>query len=343
MRFLVIGTNFISDLFADAVSRLRALGADCAVTAVLSRREETGRAFLEKNALRGKIALDPEGAYGLFRDGAFDGVYVASPNICHEAQSVYFLERGVPVLCEKPAALSPESLGRIGAAAKRGGAVFMEAMRPTHDPALYRIKRTLGGIGPIRSAHLEFSQYSSRYGRYLSGERVNTFDPAMGNSALGDLGVYALAVAVALFGGEIDVAGASALRLSNGFEASGAAILSPCGGDGFVCTASWSKVCRQAAPSVILGEGGSVTVDRLSEPREAFLGRPDGSREVIDLAAAPNNMIYEIADFMSFAGDSAAPGALAGGEARQSAESHFAASEALARLVSKIRLAQGER
>ena len=40
MRFLVIGTNFISDLFADAIARLRALGADVSIGAVLAYSRE---------------------------------------------------------------------------------------------------------------------------------------------------------------------------------------------------------------------------------------------------------------------------------------------------------------
>ena len=339
MRFLVIGTNFISDLFADALRRLRERGVEASVGTVLSRREETGRAFIEKNALEAEIACDPDGAFALFERGAFDAAYVASPNVCHEAQSVFFLERGVPVLCEKPAALSAESLMRMGEAAKRGRAVFMEAMRPTHDAALAAICRAVGEIAPVRSAHLEFSQYSSRYDRHIAREAVNTFEPAMGNSALGDLGVYALAVAQALFKEELAVGAASAARLANGFEASGAAILT---GSGFVCTASWSKVCRQAAPSVILGERGSITIDRLSEPRNVRLTRPDGTSESLVPDAAENNMIFEIADFIAAVRGASARDILADapglGEDRC-----FADSLARVRLVEQIQLAQGDR
>ena len=292
MRFLVIGTNFISDLFADAIRRLHADGIDAAIGAVLSRRAETGRAYLERcgaayvpAAGEENVACDPEAAEGLRLRGAFDAVYVASPNVCHESQSVFFLERGVPVLCEKPAALTPASLAKIGAAAKSGGAVFMEAMRPTHDPVLRAICQAIGEIAPVRSAHFEFSQYSSRYDRFLAGERVNTFDPSMGNSALYDLGVYALADALALFGEPTFVTGAVS-RLENGFEASGAA----------------------AAPSVILGEHGAITIDRLSEPKDVQIRRGRGGFEPLGIEPAENNMVYEIADFIAAAKGEASAG-----------------------------------
>ena len=123
-------------------------------------------------------------------------VYIASPNALHIPQSEYFLGHGINVLCEKPAAADEISLEAAIAAAERSGAVFAEAMRPAHDPAIARIRSALGEIGPIRSARFEFTQYSSRYDRFLAGERVNTFDRTLGNAALLDLGVYAISLSL---------------------------------------------------------------------------------------------------------------------------------------------------
>lgn len=292
MRFLVIGTNFISDLFADAIART----PGASVAAVLSRREESGRAFCAKNAIDAAVVTDLAAAYGLWRDGAFDAAYVASPNALHERQSAFFLERGIHVLCEKPAATSVASLERILDAASRGGAVFMEAMRPTHDPVLGDIRHAMQSeLGELRAAHLEFSQYSSRYDRFRAGEAVNTFDPAMGNSALYDLGVYPIAVAQALFGSPLAVQGACA-HLENGFEACGAALFTY---PTFVCTLSWSKVAKNAVPSAILGERGAITIDRMSEPRAVQLRRGTGEMEPLGVESAENNMVFEIADFIA--------------------------------------------
>ena len=298
MNFLVIGTNFISDLFAEALAVLRERGAETKIGAVLSRRRETGRAFIERNSLdpATHVATNLSSAYRLFEAGAFDAAYVASPNVCHAEQSTFFLDRGVPVLCEKPAATSVAELERVFAASARSGAVFMEAMRTVHEPIMTRFSDSLSLISPIRSARLEFSQYSSRYDRFLAGEKVNTFDPAMGNSALADLGVYTIAAAQTIFGEPTSIAGASAARLENGFEASGAAIFEY---PGFVCTLSWSKVCRQSAPSAILGERGAITIDRLSEPREVRMIRDGKDESMYSINAKDNNMIYEIAEFIT--------------------------------------------
>lgn len=93
-------------------------------------------------------------------------------------------------------------------------------------------------------ARLEFSQYSSRYARFLAGEPVNTFNPAMGNAALLDLGVYALSCALMLFG-EPEAISPRSVFLENGFEAAGsAAFVYP----GFLCNITIQRSARARLP-----------------------------------------------------------------------------------------------
>lgn len=289
-NFLVVGTNFISDNFADAVSRLDGVG----ISAVLSRRRETGEAFAARCGGDAAVFTSADEACAAYADGAFDAVYIASPNALHIPQSVRFLERGINVLCEKPAASDEVSLGEALSAAEQSGAVFAEAMRPAHDPAIGEIRRALGEIGPIRSARLEFTQYSSRYDRFLAGERVNTFDRTLGNAALLDLGVYAISCALMLFGEPQGETISRSAFLGCGFEASGTALLSY---PDFVLSVVYSKVCASGQPSVIVGERGSIEIDRLSEPKKVVLKLRGGGRELCP-NAVPNNMVYEIADFV---------------------------------------------
>lgn len=335
-RFLVVGTNFISDNFADAVARFdRACGVyegttdipGAQISAVLSRKAETGKAFAHRNSLDAVTVCTLEEAAQLYGEGGFDGAYIASPNSLHVEQSVFFLERGIPVLCEKPAAADLRSFGRITEAAEKGKALFMEAMRPAHDPAMDMIRQAVEKIAPVRMARLEFSQYSSRYDRFLSGERVNTFDPAMGNAALLDLGVYAIACALMLFGEPEEIT-SNSLFLENGFEAAGtSAFVYP----GFLCNINYSKVCETASPSVILGEKGAVTIDRLSEPRDVRIRMgKSGEFEPMELLAPENNMIYEIADFVGICTGT-----------KEDSGSHLRLSRAQCDIIEKICLKTG--
>ena len=336
-RFLVVGTNFISDNFAKAVAAVNtaaicgngevtarssapsfrsdlapaditetafrptlnnnAVAHPAQITAVLSRKDETGRAFCEKHSLDAAVVNTLDEALALYQNDVFDAAYIASPNCCHEEQSVFFLSHGIDVLCEKPVAACAESLGRMLDAAKEGGAHLMEAMRPAHDGAIAKIREAIAQIAPVRSARLEFSQYSSRYDRHLAGEKVNTFDPQMGNAALLDLGVYAVCDALLLFGTPDEKIASRSVFLGNGFEAAGTAVLTF--GDALV-SISYSKVCEAAVPSTILGEKGAVTIDRLSEPKDVRLrlGKT-GDFTPVELCAPTNNMVFEIADFIA--------------------------------------------
>ena len=143
--FLIVGTNFISDNFTDAVRRLDGVG----ISAVLSRRKETGEAFAARSGAE-RVFTSLDEACAAYEEGAFDAVYIASPNALHIPQSEYFLGHGINVLCEKPAAADEISLEAAIAAAERSGAVFAEAMRPAHDPAIAQIRSALGEIGYAR-------------------------------------------------------------------------------------------------------------------------------------------------------------------------------------------------
>ena len=77
-------------------------------------------------------------------------------------------------------------------------------------------------LGTLRHATFDFCQYSSRYDRFLAGEHVNAFDPALSNAAVMDVGVYAAAVMVYLFGAPLPGGiSATSTFLHNGMEGSG--------------------------------------------------------------------------------------------------------------------------
>jgi len=334
-RFLVIGTNFISDNFAKAVAAVNsaatlgfteksevcrptfrsdlnpeditdtyfeptlfgvAVGHDCKITAVMSRKNETGTAFCQKHSLDARVVNTLEEAVALYDEGVFDAAYVASPNLCHEEQSVFLLKHGISVLCEKPIATSVDGYRLMREAADNSGAHLMEAMRPAHDGVIEKIRTLIKEISPIRTAHFEFSQYSSRYDRFKNGENVNTFNPEMGNSALFDLGVYAVADALLLFGKPESVKYDSVF-LENGFECSGNMIFTY---NGMTLSVTYSKVSEGINPSAINGENGAITIDRLSEPKVVKIRRgKKGEPEDIDFVPTQNNMVFEISDFIS--------------------------------------------
>ena len=92
VRYGTIGTNYITDLFANGASVCK----DLAYEAVYSRRQETGRAFADKYGVK-KVYTDLE---EMAEDPEIDGIYIASPNCFHRDQALLMLEHGKHVLCE---------------------------------------------------------------------------------------------------------------------------------------------------------------------------------------------------------------------------------------------------
>lgn len=290
MRFAVIGTNFISDRFAEAVNLASLDGYDVKIGAVYSRKSDTGNAFASRHGIE-KVYTDYD---AMLNGGDIDAVYVASPTLLHAEHSIKAMLNGYDVLCEKMMAHTLESFYEMKNAAIRSGRVLIEAMRPDFDPALEVIKAALPKLGKIRRAHLEYCQYSSRYDRFLKGELTNAFNPKMHNSALADIGIYPLHLCVSLFG-EPDSLTAKSVFLHNGFEGEGSILMRY---SEMIATVTYSKITESVNPSVIEGEGGSLTVDRINAPTKITLHLR--GEKPIELPYVPpkNNMKEEIIAFI---------------------------------------------
>ena len=285
LKIGIVGTNFISDWFSEA-SRL-VDGVE--LWAVYSRKLDTGKRFADKYGI--KKVYDDYDAF-LSQSGV-DGVYVASPTICHKEHSIRALEQGKAVLCEKMICESLDSFLEAAEFSRKSEVPFVEAMRPVFDPAYDTVRKFMGEIGEIRGASLVYCQYSSRYDKFKAGVVENAFNTEMKNSALADIGIYPLSMAVSLFGEPSDIISRSVF-LSNGFEGSGRAFLNY---GGFSATVSYSKINDSIAPSVIEGEKGSIFIDVVRSPESVRLVMRDGTERTERFTAKPTNMFYEIAAF----------------------------------------------
>lgn len=286
LKLGIVGTNFVSDWLAEAAAALPGVR----VTAVCSRAAATGEAFAQKHGgLR--VFTDYE---AFLADPEVEAVYIASPNFAHREQSVRAARAGRHILCEKVIATNRREFEEMRAAAAEAGVVLMEAMRPVYDPALELVRRNLPRVGTLRRATLEYCQYSSRYDRFLAGEHMNAFDPSLSNAAIMDIGVYCVATCAALFGAPQRLTAASSF-LSNGFEACGSLLLQY---PGFQAQILYSKVTESIGPSVLQGELGSLTMDRISRLSRVVWQPRGGEPEVLPYKPVENNMVYELAEFV---------------------------------------------
>lgn len=319
MRFGIIGRGFITERFQEAVAAC----PDCECSALYSRNPEHCQDYAAKHGLAQVYGDMAEFA----RSPHFDAVYIASPNSLHKEQSIALLRAGKHVLCEKPAATNSRELEEILACSAQTGALWMEAMRPTHSPALSAIRAQLPKLGPIRRVDFVFDQYSSRYDRFKAGTVENAFRPELSNGALMDIGVYCIHVLAALFGLPRRVS-AMAHILPDSIDAMGCIL---CDYGDMLATVFYSKISDNARPSSIEGEQGTLLIDAMSKTKTVELILRDGQRQSILADEAENNMVYEIQNFMAYAA----------GARRKELEWHWEISRQSMALMDEVRWQQG--
>ncbi|MBO5649072.1 MAG: Gfo/Idh/MocA family oxidoreductase [Clostridia bacterium] len=294
IRIGVVGTNFVSDWLCEAA----AVCDGVQVTAVYSRARETGDAFAEKHGIS-HVFCEYE---AFVSSDTIDAVYIASPNFAHAAQAVRALRAHKHVLCEKVIATNAHELSEMIAAAKVGGCVLLEAMRPSFDPAIALVREQLPRLGRLRRVVLDFNQYSSRYDRFKAGDVANAFNPAYSNAAVMDIGVYIIHIAAKLFGRPQRIVSMSTF-LHNGFEGSGHVLLDY--GD-MKAELSYSKITESVTPNLFIGEDAALMLDKIAAPKKMQICYHRGSpnhgtqgtwTEDIPVCTADNNMIYELEAF----------------------------------------------
>ena len=290
----IIGTNFVSDWLCDSVK----ITDGIELSAVYSRTLEKGNAFAEKHGIR-KVYTDMD----TFLDSELDAVYIASPNFCHFEQAQRVLEKGLHLLLEKPATLEKSQFEELISLAEKNGVILLEAMRPVHDPALEEIKKGIGKIGTLRRAVFEYCQYSSRYDAFRRGEILNAFNPKFGNASVMDLGCYAIAVCVALFGKPLNIT-SSSHKLHNGFEGMGKATFDY----GFLqADVVWAKIFESSTPSHVTGEDGSVLIGKVSTLDTVELALRGKEKESLVSNRQGLNMVYEVENFVKMINGTLSP------------------------------------
>lgn len=286
MNIAVIGTNFITHRLLTAA----ALNPDFTLAAVCASSVEKAQAFA---APYGDVPC-----YGDYRELAtlpgLDGVYIATPNQLHHPMTLFFLEAGIPVLCEKPLAVTHRQAQEMVALSHTKGSLLVEAIVPLFIPNFQAIRDALPGIGAVRTACLTFCQYSGRYQSYREGIIENAFNPACMGGSLMDIGIYPLYHAMALFG-KPDRVTATAQLLSTGVDGSGVAVLQYPDKSIII---QHAKCTQGVNPSEIQGVDGNITYAGGSNPITASLRMRGGESVDIGRPQYDERMYYELTEFI---------------------------------------------
>ena len=289
MKIATIGTSWITESFIASSEYVD----DVKIYAAYSRSEEKAKSFALKNNIdNAYFSLE-----AMLSDKNIDAVYIASPNSKHFEQAKMCLEAGKHVICEKPMVVTTEQLEELYAIADSKNLILLEAMKSMHSEGLSVIKNALPDIGEIRTAQIDFSQHSSKYGAYKRGDNPNIFNPAMCTGALMDLGVYCVYFALELFGEPEKVISHSDF-LESGADCTGTLIFVY---DDKTVTITYSKTANGFLGSRILGENGAITVQSVSKLTGIDRYYNNGEKEVLYPVIDENEvMSKEIEAFKGF-------------------------------------------
>lgn len=287
MKFCTIGTSWITEAFIEAAHR----SGKAQLVAVYSRKSESAQAFANKYGEVSAFTNIQE----MLADDNSDFVYIASPNILHPDHIKLAIRSGKHVFCEKPMVFTDKQWQEIAQLSKKHQVFVFEGFRHLFSPNYERLKEALTSVGTIRSAMLQYMQYSSRYDKYKDGAEPNVFSQKFAGGALMDLGVYPLSMAVDLFGQPINATYHPVL-LENGIDGSGTMVLTY---EGFVVTLLTSKITNAFMKSEIHGEEGTLMIDAIAPISQIqFYDRKTARVSELANEQYDADMIFEVEAFV---------------------------------------------
>jgi len=189
--------------------------------------------------------------------GDVDTVYIGLVNMVHFEYAKKALEKGINVILEKPFVGNYQEAEELIEIAKEKDCFIFEAITVLHNDVILKMKEALPKLGRIRMMTANYSQYSSRYDRYLAGDVDPAFDPACLSGALRDINVYNIHYAEELFGRPEKVS-YHPNRGFNGVDTSGTLVLEY---DGFSAVCTGAKDSDSPCFVTVQGEKGYMKID----------------------------------------------------------------------------------
>ena len=179
LRFGIVGAGRIAESYAQAFRSAR----NARLVALADIRPGVARAVAEK-----LTCSHFDSHLAMADSGLIDAVIVATPPATHAAICLDYLDRGIPVLCEKPVSIDPESARIICARARENKTAFTMASKFRYAEDVVRAHQiTCSGIlGEILLFENVFMSYVDMAGRWNA-------DPAVsGGGVLIDNGTHSV-------------------------------------------------------------------------------------------------------------------------------------------------------
>jgi predicted dehydrogenase len=178
VRWGLLSTSAIAGKFAADLQRTD--GAELA--AVGSRNLDSARRFAEQYGV-----ARVHGSYEeLAADPDVDVIYVSTPHALHRDNVLTCFDAGKPVLCEKALTLNADDAAELVAVARERRLFFMEAMWMRCNATIREMQDVVrsGVIGEVTAVGADFGIKPDKPPEH------RLFNPALGASAILDIGIY---------------------------------------------------------------------------------------------------------------------------------------------------------
>jgi predicted dehydrogenase len=253
VRWGLLSTSAIAEKFAADLQRTG--GAELA--AVGSRSLPSAREFAERHGV-----ARAHGSYeALAADPEVDVIYVSTPHSMHRDNVLLCFEAGKAVLCEKALTLNADDAAELVTVARQKGVFFMEAMWMRCNPTIREMQEVVrsGAIGDVTTVGADFGFVPDKPPEH------RLFDPALGASAILDIGIYPTTF-VWLFLGAPSTVQSTGVLSERGVDLSCASVLAY---DAAAATISCTMTGFTPTQAYVGGTRGRIDVPpRFHTPRE---------------------------------------------------------------------------
>jgi len=253
---------------------------------VLSRNRAAADACIAEYGCRGWVD-----DAAMLADPGVDVVYIATPTGLHAAHAGRVLEAGRHAWVEKPAAMTQGDAARLAWVSRAAGRTYCEGFMYLFHPQFLDLSAAIrdGRIGRPLSVTCRFGIPA------LSAPGFRT-DPAMGGSALFDVGSYAVSAVLALFPDAMPsvVSRGVDRRAGSAVDTSGHAIMRM---DEVEAYLEWRTESAYRNEIFVWGEQGSVSTDLIfSKPADyvPVLQWRDAQGTITDTRSAAANHFVEM-------------------------------------------------
>jgi predicted dehydrogenase len=202
IRFGIVGAGRIAEAYATAFQTAR----NAKLTCIADVQPATATAMASK---WGCVAFESHGE--LAESGLVDAVIVSTPPITHDPICLQLLNKRIPVLCEKPVSLSPESARAIRNCAEENKTLFAMASKFRYAQDVVRARNIVASdiLGQIVLFENTFMSYVDMSNRWNANPAIS------GGGVLIDNGTHSVDIMRYFLGTLASIHVVSGIRLQN--------------------------------------------------------------------------------------------------------------------------------